>query len=91
MISKLTALEGDGRSATVWRSVIQGWASAPSLFPKGPWSTAPQAQGSDDAGKDIKGPLRVTPPSTRPSLCSLRCPIQSIYQLRVGCWFLFFL
>lgn len=40
MISKLTALEGDGRSATVWRSVIQGWASSPSLFPKGPWSAA---------------------------------------------------
>lgn len=51
-----------------WRSVIQGGASSPSLFPKGPWSTATQAQGSDDAGKDIKGPLRVAPPSTRPKL-----------------------
>lgn len=47
--------------------MIQGWASAPSLFPKGPGSTS-QAQGSDDAGKDIKGPLRVAPPSTRPRL-----------------------
>lgn len=50
------------------RSVIQGQAFSPSLFPKGPWSTAPQAQGSDDAGKDIQGPPRVAPPSPRPML-----------------------